>query len=103
MFLVLSYEGTDGNQLVAIGDMENAVALGSGGAELVITRQNNGATTKKMLGSRDYLRYYRQKHRPTALHSEITAALASRYAHCALSTQYQNHGITHHLLIGFGG
>ncbi|KAL1532342.1 Cytoplasmic 60S subunit biogenesis factor REI1 2 [Salvia divinorum] len=81
-----SYEGTDGNQLVAVGDMENAVALGSGGAELVITRHNNGATTRKMLGSRDYLRYYRQKHRPTALHSEITAALASRYKSMGLAT-----------------
>lgn len=70
--------------MVAAGDMENAVTLGSGGSELVITRQNNGAKLTKMLGSRDYLRYYRQKPRPTALHSELTTALAARYALSAL-------------------
>ncbi|KAH6836384.1 Zinc finger protein 622 [Perilla frutescens var. hirtella] len=81
-----SYVDTDGKQLVAVGDVQNGVALGSGGSELVITRQNNGATLTKMLGSRDYLRYYRQKPRPTALHSEITAALAARYKSMGLTT-----------------
>ncbi|KAL8521661.1 hypothetical protein ACS0TY_011974 [Phlomoides rotata] len=81
-----SYVDTDGNQLVAADDLQNAVTLGSGGAELIITRRNNGAKLTKMLGSREYLRYYRQKPRPSSLHSGITAALAARYKSMGLAT-----------------
>lgn len=69
----------DGKQLVAAGDAQNAVALGSGGSELIITRRNDGATLTKMLGSREYLRYYRQKPRPSPANIAITAVLAARY------------------------
>lgn len=79
LFGFLSYVDTDGKQLVAADDLQNAVTLGSGGAELIITRRNDGAKLTKMLGSREYLRYYRQKPRPSSLHSGITTALAARY------------------------
>lgn len=104
---------TDGKQLVAVDDTRNAVALGSGGSELIITRRNDGVTLTKMLGSREYLRYYRQKPRPTPVHSAIIAALASRYVHGTLFTSYiikKNIAVspttTTHLVslcIGFGG
>lgn len=71
---------TDGKQLIAVDDMSNTIELGSGGSELVITRRNDGAISTRMLGSREYLRYYRQKPRPApANNTAITAALASRY------------------------
>jgi len=70
----------DGKQLVASGDMGNSVELGSGGSELVITRRSDGGVSMKTLGSREYLRYYRQKPRPsTGNNAAITAALASRF------------------------
>ncbi|KAL0324026.1 UNVERIFIED_CONTAM: Cytoplasmic 60S subunit biogenesis factor REI12 [Sesamum calycinum] len=81
-----SYVDADGNQLVAVDDTQKAVELGSGGAELIITRQNNGSTLTKMLGSREFLRYYRQKPRPTPANNAITAALASRYKSMGLAT-----------------
>ncbi|KAL2544513.1 Zinc finger protein [Forsythia ovata] len=82
-----SYVDTDGKQLIAVDDMSNTVELGSGGSELVITRRNDRAISTKMLGSREYLRYYRQKPRPTpANNTAITAALASRYKSMGLAT-----------------
>ncbi|KAL0287765.1 UNVERIFIED_CONTAM: Cytoplasmic 60S subunit biogenesis factor REI11 [Sesamum angustifolium] len=39
-----------------------------------------------MLGSREFLRYYRQKPRPTPANNAITAALASRYKSMGLAT-----------------
>ncbi|KAL3613845.1 hypothetical protein CASFOL_041919 [Castilleja foliolosa] len=81
-----SYEDMDGKQLVTADDMQNAVQLGSGGSELIITKQNNGLKSTKMLGSREYLRYYRQKPRPTAANSALTAALAIRYKSMGLMT-----------------
>ncbi|GFP81610.1 zinc finger protein 622 [Phtheirospermum japonicum] len=81
-----SYVDKDGKQLVAADDMQNAVQLGSGGSELIITKQNNGSKLTKMLGSREYLRYYRQKPRPTAANNALTAALASRYKSMGIVT-----------------
>ncbi|KAI3468430.1 hypothetical protein Pfo_025093 [Paulownia fortunei] len=81
-----SYVDTDGKQLVAVDDIQNAVTLGGGGSELIITKRNDGATLTKMLGSREYLRYYRQKPRPSPANSAITAALASRYRSMGLAT-----------------
>lgn len=69
-----------GKQLVASGDVPNNVELGNGGSELVITRKTDDRTSTKTLGSREFLRYYRQKPRPTpANNMAITAALASRF------------------------
>lgn len=70
----------DGKQLVVSGDMTGAVELGSGGSELIITTRSNNGISTKMLGSREFLRYYRQKPRPSPMNNgAITAALASRY------------------------
>ncbi|PIM99869.1 C2H2-type Zn-finger protein [Handroanthus impetiginosus] len=89
-----SYVDADGKQLVAVDDMQNAVELGRGGSELVITRRNDGATVTKMLGSREYLKYYRQKPRPSPSNSAITAALASRYKSMGLATvQSREHAV----------
>ncbi|PSS17606.1 Cytoplasmic 60S subunit biogenesis factor like [Actinidia chinensis var. chinensis] len=82
-----SYVDTDGKQLVAYDDMSNTVELGSGGSELIITRRTDDRTSTKMLGSREYLRYYRQKPRPSPTNDfGITAALASRYRSMGLAT-----------------
>lgn len=70
-----------GKQLVVSGDAVNNVELGGGGSELIITRKTDGGISTRTLGSREYLRYYRQKPRPSPVHSmAITAALASRFA-----------------------
>lgn len=70
----------DGKQLVASGDMNNNVELGCGGSELIITRRTDDGLLTKSLGSREYLRYYRQKPRPSLMNSTaITAVLASRF------------------------
>lgn len=76
-----SYVDEDGKQLVASGDMDNTVELGTGGAELIITRRSDEGTSTKTFGSREYLRYYRQKPRPSPMNNAaIIAALASRFA-----------------------
>ncbi|XP_030475483.1 cytoplasmic 60S subunit biogenesis factor REI1 homolog 1 isoform X1 [Syzygium oleosum] len=86
-----SYVDEDGKQLVASGDVGNSVELGSGGSELVITRRSDGGVATKTLGSRDYLRYYRQKPRPsTGNDAAITAALALRYRSMGLTTTVQS-------------
>lgn len=69
-----------GKQLAVSGDMANSVELGSGGSELIITRRSDDGISSKTLGSREYLRYYRQKLRPSPANgAAITAALASRF------------------------
>jgi pre-60S factor REI1 len=61
--------------------MDNNVELGSGGSELIITRRSEERISTKTLGSREYLRYYRQKPRPSPVNNmAISAALASRFA-----------------------
>lgn len=66
--------------------MDNTVELGSGGSELIISTGSNVGTKSKILGSREFLRYYRQKPRPTpANNMAITAALASRSSSFILS------------------
>lgn len=70
-----------GKQLITSGDMANTVELGSGGSELIITRRSDNKISSKTLGSREFLRYYRQKPQPTPANvAAITAALASRLA-----------------------
>ncbi|WOL08575.1 hypothetical protein Cni_G17328 [Canna indica] len=77
-----SYVDADGKQLVTSDDMNNNVELGSGGSELIITRKTEDGVLVRTLGSRDFLRYYRQKPRPS-LSRDMTLALslASRYLH----------------------
>ncbi|XP_052210759.1 cytoplasmic 60S subunit biogenesis factor REI1 homolog 1 [Diospyros lotus] len=82
-----SYVNTDEKQLVASDDMRNMVELGSGGSELIITRSTKSGTSTKTIGSREYLRYYRQKPRPSPTNGyAITASLTSRYRSMGLAT-----------------
>ncbi|XP_061364331.1 cytoplasmic 60S subunit biogenesis factor REI1 homolog 1 [Gastrolobium bilobum] len=82
-----SYVDEQGKQLVASSDVANNVELSSGGSELIITRKSGDGTSTRTLGSREFLRYYRQKPRPSpANNMAITAALASRYRSMGLAT-----------------
>ena len=60
-----SYVDTTGKQLVSSGDFNNNVELGSGGSELIITTRTDDRLSIKSIGSREFLRYYRQKPKPT--------------------------------------
>lgn len=82
-----SYVDVDGKQLVASDDMSNDVELGNGGSELIITQRTDDKISTKALGSREYLRYYRQKPRPSHANDiAISVALASRYKSMGLTT-----------------
>ncbi|GAV77891.1 LOW QUALITY PROTEIN: zf-C2H2_2 domain-containing protein/zf-met domain-containing protein [Cephalotus follicularis] len=81
-----SYMDEDGKQLVASGDMGNIVEL-VGGSELIIRKISEAGISTRTLGCREYLRYYRQKPRPSLTNgTAITAALASRYRSMGLAT-----------------
>ncbi|KAL2318279.1 hypothetical protein Fmac_032155 [Flemingia macrophylla] len=82
----IDYVDDQGKQLVVSGDVDNNVEL-VGGSELVITRKSGDKISTRTLGSREFLRYYRQKPRPSpANYMAITAALASRYRSMGLTT-----------------
>lgn len=69
-----------GKQLVASDESANNVELGTGGSELIIIKKSNdghGMSTKT-LGSREFLRYYRQKPRPSPANN--MAAAAARFS-----------------------
>ena len=69
-----------GKQLVTSGDASNNVKLGSEGSELIITEKSNDGISTKTLGSREFLRYYRQKPRPSPINDvAIITTLASRF------------------------
>ncbi|RZB80150.1 Cytoplasmic 60S subunit biogenesis factor REI1-like 1 [Glycine soja] len=80
-----SYVDDQGKQLVASCDASNNVEL-AGGSELIITTKSGDRSSTKTLGSREFLRYYRQKPRPSLANMAITAALASRYRSLGLTT-----------------
>ncbi|GAB4836900.1 Cytoplasmic 60S subunit bioproteinsis factor REI1 1 [Ancistrocladus abbreviatus] len=80
-----SYTDEAGKQLVAVNEA-NLVELGSG-SELIITRKTESGISSKTLGSREFLRYYKQKPRPSPANDmAITVALASRYKSMGLAT-----------------
>ncbi|CAA7015240.1 unnamed protein product [Microthlaspi erraticum] len=81
-----SYVDKTGDQMVVSGETDNAVEL-VGGSELVITERSENTTTSRTLGSREFMRYYRQKPRPTSQNSnQIVASLSSRYKSMGLRT-----------------
>lgn len=88
-----SYVDEAGKQIVVSGETDNTVEL-VGGSELLITEKSENTTTSKTLGSREFMRYYRQKPRPTSQDSnQIIASLSSRFVfskpvnHPSLSNQ----------------
>ncbi|OIT24565.1 PREDICTED: cytoplasmic 60S subunit biogenesis factor REI1 homolog 1-like [Nicotiana attenuata] len=82
-----SYVDETGKQLILSDDTGNSVELGSGGSELIITTRNDDGRSVKTLGSREFLRYYRQKLRPTRINDvAVSAALAARYRSMGLAT-----------------
>jgi pre-60S factor REI1 len=81
-----SYVDEAGKQIVVSGETDNTVEL-VGGSELLITEKSENTTTSKTLGSREFMRYYRQKPRPTSQDSnQIIASLSSRYKSLGLKT-----------------
>lgn len=73
-----SYVDAQGNQLVVADDVANIVEVTNGG-ELVTSRREENKVFTKILGSREFLRYYRQKPRPTPPNMALTASLAARF------------------------
>ncbi|KAH0647148.1 hypothetical protein KY290_033152 [Solanum tuberosum] len=74
-----SYVDATGKQLVSSEDFNNNVELRSGGSELIITTRTDDRLSVKSIGSREFLRYYRQKPRPTRTNdTAISSGLASR-------------------------
>ncbi|KAF8110846.1 hypothetical protein N665_0078s0040 [Sinapis alba] len=81
-----SYVDETGDHIVVAGETDNAVEL-VGGSELVITERSENTTTSRTLGSREFMRYYRQKPRPSSQNSnQIVASLSSRYKSLGLKT-----------------
>uniref|UniRef100_A0A0D9WTK3 C2H2-type domain-containing protein n=1 Tax=Leersia perrieri TaxID=77586 RepID=A0A0D9WTK3_9ORYZ len=82
-----SYADVEGKELVAADDRDNSIELGSGGAELVITNKGEKGTRVRTLGSREFIRYYRQKPRPSvATDRALALSLASSYKSMGLVT-----------------
>ncbi|KAL8166494.1 hypothetical protein V2J09_007993 [Rumex salicifolius] len=80
-----SYMDEDGKQLIAADDTGNSVELGGG--ELVIKRRTSNGMSTKSIGSREFLRYYKQKPKPSpSTEMAISVALASRYKSMGLAT-----------------
>jgi pre-60S factor REI1 len=82
-----SYVDVEGKQLVAADDANSNFELGSGGSELVITNKSEKGTRVRTLGSREFIRYYRQKPRPSvATDRALALSLASSYKSMGLVT-----------------
>lgn len=81
-----SYMDIDEYKLVAVNGTHDSAELGNGGSELIIRSRTGGSSTKT-LGSREFLRYYHQKPRPTAANDLLVSSiLASRYKSMGLTT-----------------
>lgn len=82
-----SYVDSEGKQLIAVDDLNNNIELGIGGSELVITNKSEKGTRVRTLGSREFMRYYRQKPRPSVAPDRALAlSLASSYKSMGLVT-----------------
>lgn len=81
-----SYVDSEGKQLVLADDLQNSVQLSTGGELIISSRGKKGVSTR-ILGSREFLRYYRQKPRPTSANDvAIVSALAARYRSMGIAT-----------------
>lgn len=80
-----SYMDEDGKQLITANDGANSVEFGSGGCELIIKSRTDKGVSAKTLGSREFLRYYKQKPAPAAANN-MAIALASRYKSMGIVT-----------------
>ncbi|XP_066372770.1 cytoplasmic 60S subunit biogenesis factor REI1 homolog 1-like isoform X1 [Miscanthus floridulus] len=81
------YADVDGKQLVAAADGNCGIELGIGGSELVITNKSGKGTRVRSLGSREFIRYYRQKPRPSSTTRRALAlSMPSRYKSVGLVT-----------------
>jgi len=72
-----SYVNGDENQMVVSGESVNTVEL-FGGSELVITKRTDNKVTSRTLGSREFMRYYKQKPAPSS-QKHIVNSLTSRF------------------------
>ncbi|KAJ0914920.1 putative transcription factor C2H2 family [Helianthus annuus] len=81
-----SYVDGNGTQLATLDVGGDRIELGSGGSELIITRSTDDGISTKAIGSRGYIRYYRQQPRPSLNSIATTAVLAARYRSMGLST-----------------
>ncbi|CAN8314961.1 unnamed protein product [Cochlearia groenlandica] len=79
-----SYANEGENQMVLSGESANTIEL-FGGSELVITKRTDNKLTSKTLGSREFMRYYKQKPPPSS-QKHIVTSLASRYKSMGLAT-----------------
>ncbi|CAN7017892.1 hypothetical protein Bca4012_033120 [Brassica carinata] len=80
-----SYANEGENQMVVSGETANTVEL-FGGSELVITKRGeNNKVTSRTLGSREFMRYYKQKPPPSS-QKHIVNSLANRYKSMGLAT-----------------
>ncbi|KAF8082938.1 hypothetical protein N665_0800s0031 [Sinapis alba] len=79
-----SYANEGENQMVVSGELANTVEL-FGGSELVITKRGKNKVTSRTLGSRDFMRYYKQKPPPSS-QKHIVNSLTLRYKSMGLAT-----------------
>ncbi|CAH8342946.1 unnamed protein product [Eruca vesicaria subsp. sativa] len=79
-----SYANEGDNQMVVSGESANTVEL-FGGSELVITKRGENKVTSRTLGSREFMRYYKQKPPPSS-QKHIVNSLALRYKSMGLAT-----------------
>lgn len=72
-----SYANEGENQMVVAGESANTVEL-FGGSELVITKRGENKVMSRTLGSREFMRYYKQKPPPSS-QKRIVNSLAMRF------------------------
>ncbi|KFK32629.1 hypothetical protein AALP_AA6G268300 [Arabis alpina] len=86
-----SYVNEGDNQMVVSGESVNTVEL-FGGSELVITKRTENKVTSRTLGSREFMRYYKQKPPPSS-QKHIVNSLTSRYKSMGLATVHSKEEI----------
>lgn len=84
-----SYLPEEDAQLISVGEpIAVPVSLSSGGSELVIRHDLGKQQCAKIVGSREFLRYYRQRPRPSDRRDGVLVnALVARYRSMGLCTK----------------